>query len=78
VAKGMSLLRRHQNRPHTLCHHCGSNAYYHLQKSTCGKRGYPLYVADSGKDSMRGQHLNPRGQLLRHPVHLKAFNKHTQ
>lgn len=32
------------------------------------------YAAGSGLDSVKEQHLNPRGQLMWHPVHLKDFN----
>ncbi|KAH0505197.1 60S ribosomal protein L37 [Microtus ochrogaster] len=31
---------RRRNKTHTVCRRCGSKAY-HLQKSTCGKCGYP-------------------------------------
>ena len=34
-----------------------------------------LYTADLGMDSMKEQHLNPRGQLFQHPVRLKNFNE---
>ncbi|EHH27932.1 hypothetical protein EGK_18249 [Macaca mulatta] len=37
--KGMSLLGKHREKMHILCHCCSSKAY-HPQKSTCGKRGY--------------------------------------
>ncbi|CAD7689636.1 unnamed protein product [Nyctereutes procyonoides] len=40
MTKGMSSFRKRRNKRHTLCCHCGSKAY-HLQKSTCGKCGYP-------------------------------------
>uniref|UniRef100_A0A8D1AEU0 Ribosomal protein L37 n=1 Tax=Sus scrofa TaxID=9823 RepID=A0A8D1AEU0_PIG len=86
--KGTSSFGKRRNKTHTLCRRCGSKAY-HLQKSTCGKCGYPAKrkrkynwsakaIADSGMDSVKEQHLNPRGQLLRHPVHLKDFSKVTQ
>ncbi|XP_054417086.1 large ribosomal subunit protein eL37-like [Pongo abelii] len=38
--EGTSLFGKHCNKTHALCRHCGSKAY-HLQKSTCGKCGYP-------------------------------------
>uniref|UniRef100_A0A8C7A6A9 60S ribosomal protein L37 n=1 Tax=Neovison vison TaxID=452646 RepID=A0A8C7A6A9_NEOVI len=47
---------------------------YHLQKSTCGKCGYPAKRKRKCMDSVKEQHLSPRGQLLQHPVHLKDFN----
>ncbi|XP_035169804.1 60S ribosomal protein L37-like isoform X1 [Oxyura jamaicensis] len=38
--KGTSSFGKRRNKAHTLCRRCGSKAY-HLQKSTCGKCGYP-------------------------------------
>ncbi|KAM4031875.1 large ribosomal subunit protein eL37-like [Anomaloglossus baeobatrachus] len=38
MTKGTSSFVKRRNKTHTLCRHCGSN---HLQKSTCGKCGYP-------------------------------------
>lgn len=38
--KGTSSFGKRHNKTHTLCRRCGSKAY-HLQKSTCGKCGYP-------------------------------------
>uniref|UniRef100_A0A5F9CLW0 Ribosomal protein L37 n=1 Tax=Oryctolagus cuniculus TaxID=9986 RepID=A0A5F9CLW0_RABIT len=69
MTKGTSSFGKRRNKTHTLCRRCGSKAY-HLQKSTCGKCGYPAKRMDSVKE----QHLNPRGQLLQHPVHLENFN----
>nr|XP_033718554.1 60S ribosomal protein L37-like [Tursiops truncatus] len=40
MMKGTSLFGKCRNKTHMLCHRCGSMAY-HLQKSTCGKCGYP-------------------------------------
>uniref|UniRef100_A0A2K5IXQ5 Large ribosomal subunit protein eL37 n=1 Tax=Colobus angolensis palliatus TaxID=336983 RepID=A0A2K5IXQ5_COLAP len=40
MTKGTSSFGKRRNKTHTLCRHCGSKAYY-LQKSTCGKCGYP-------------------------------------
>ncbi|XP_063113197.1 large ribosomal subunit protein eL37-like [Cavia porcellus] len=40
MKKGTSSFGKCQNKTHTLCRRCGSKAY-HLQKSTCGKCGYP-------------------------------------
>ncbi|XP_041507899.1 60S ribosomal protein L37-like [Microtus oregoni] len=40
ITKGMSFFGKHRNKTYMLCHHCGSKPY-HLQKSTCGKCGYP-------------------------------------
>uniref|UniRef100_A0A8D2LRC0 Large ribosomal subunit protein eL37 n=1 Tax=Varanus komodoensis TaxID=61221 RepID=A0A8D2LRC0_VARKO len=37
---GTSSFGKRRNKTHTLCRRCGSKAY-HLQKSTCGKCGYP-------------------------------------
>ncbi|KAK0147502.1 60S ribosomal protein L37 [Merluccius polli] len=38
--KGTSSFGKRRNKTHALCRRCGSKAY-HLQKSTCGKCGYP-------------------------------------
>uniref|UniRef100_A0A2K6T1A7 Ribosomal protein L37 n=1 Tax=Saimiri boliviensis boliviensis TaxID=39432 RepID=A0A2K6T1A7_SAIBB len=74
MTKGTSSFGKRRNKTHTLCRRCGSKAY-HLQKSTCSKCGYPAKRKRkySGMDSVREQHLKPRGQLLQHPVHLKNF-----
>lgn len=40
VLLGTSSFGKRRNKTHTLCRRCGSKAY-HLQKSTCGKCGYP-------------------------------------
>uniref|UniRef100_A0A8C6CQ01 Ribosomal protein L37 n=1 Tax=Moschus moschiferus TaxID=68415 RepID=A0A8C6CQ01_MOSMO len=40
MMKGTSSFGKRWNKTHTLCRRCGSKAY-HLQKSTCGKCGYP-------------------------------------
>uniref|UniRef100_A0A2K6CLY7 Ribosomal protein L37 n=1 Tax=Macaca nemestrina TaxID=9545 RepID=A0A2K6CLY7_MACNE len=40
MTKGTSSFGKRRNKKHTLCRRCGSKAY-HLQKSTCGKCGYP-------------------------------------
>ncbi|GAB5567302.1 60S ribosomal protein L37 [Prionailurus iriomotensis] len=102
MTKGTSSFGKRRNKTHTLCRRCGSKAY-HLQKSTCGKCGYPakrkrkynwsakakrrnttgtgrmrhlkiVYRRFRSMDSVKEQRLNPRGQLLQHPVHLKDFN----
>uniref|UniRef100_A0A8C5XHM2 Large ribosomal subunit protein eL37 n=1 Tax=Microcebus murinus TaxID=30608 RepID=A0A8C5XHM2_MICMU len=61
------------NKTYTLCRRFGSKAH-HLQKSTCGKCGYAAKHKRKYNRSAKEQHLNPRGQLLQHPVHLKNFN----
>uniref|UniRef100_A0AAQ6IGN0 Ribosomal protein L37 n=1 Tax=Anabas testudineus TaxID=64144 RepID=A0AAQ6IGN0_ANATE len=38
--KGTSSFGKRRNKTHTLCRRCGAKAY-HLQKSACGKCGYP-------------------------------------
>ncbi|KAG7272801.1 hypothetical protein CRUP_017855 [Coryphaenoides rupestris] len=38
--EGTSSFGKRRNKTHGLCRRCGSKAY-HLQKSTCGKCGYP-------------------------------------
>ncbi|XP_078012887.1 large ribosomal subunit protein eL37-like [Phascolarctos cinereus] len=40
MMKGTSFFGKRRNKTHTLYCHCSSKAY-HLQKSTCGKCGYP-------------------------------------
>ena len=40
MTKGMSTFQERGNKTHMLSHRCGSKAC-HLQKSTCGKCGYP-------------------------------------
>merc|ERR1739838_1154688 len=40
MTKGTSSFGKRRNKTHTLCRRCGSKAY-HLQKSSCGKCGYP-------------------------------------
>uniref|UniRef100_A0A4X1VII8 60S ribosomal protein L37 n=1 Tax=Sus scrofa TaxID=9823 RepID=A0A4X1VII8_PIG len=72
---GSSFLPR--NKMHTLS--CSKPC--HLQKSTCGTCGYPARRKRKYHQSMdfvKEQHLNPRGQQLWHPVHLKDFNTVTQ
>uniref|UniRef100_A0A8C6BNE7 Ribosomal protein L37 n=1 Tax=Monodon monoceros TaxID=40151 RepID=A0A8C6BNE7_MONMO len=73
MTKGTSSFGKRRNQMHTLCRRCGSEAD-HLQKSTCGKYGYPAKRKRKYNWSAKEQHLNPRGQLLQHPVHLKDFN----
>ncbi|XP_028720948.1 60S ribosomal protein L37-like [Peromyscus leucopus] len=40
ITKGTSSFGKRRNKTHMLCRRCGSKTY-HLQKSTCGKCGYP-------------------------------------
>ncbi|XP_059783076.1 large ribosomal subunit protein eL37-like [Balaenoptera ricei] len=40
MTKGTSSFGKHRNKTHMLCCRRDSTAY-HLQKSTCGKCGYP-------------------------------------
>uniref|UniRef100_A0A8C2N6B0 60S ribosomal protein L37 n=1 Tax=Cricetulus griseus TaxID=10029 RepID=A0A8C2N6B0_CRIGR len=74
MTKGTSSFGKCRNKTHTLCRRRGSKAY-HLQKSTCGKCGYPAKSKRKYNWSAKGQHLNPRGQLLQHPVHLEDFSQ---
>uniref|UniRef100_A0A8C6I2G0 Ribosomal protein L37 n=1 Tax=Mus spicilegus TaxID=10103 RepID=A0A8C6I2G0_MUSSI len=77
MTKGTSSFGKRRNKTHTLCRRCGSKAY-HLQKSTCGKCGYPAKRKRKynwNMDSVREQHRNPSGQLSQHPVLLKDFNQ---
>uniref|UniRef100_A0A8C8TH84 Large ribosomal subunit protein eL37 n=1 Tax=Peromyscus maniculatus bairdii TaxID=230844 RepID=A0A8C8TH84_PERMB len=72
MTKGTSSFGKRHNKTPTLCCLCSSKAY-HLQKSTCGKCGYPAKRKRKYMDSVKEQHLNPKGQLLQHPVHLEEF-----
>ncbi|XP_043837952.1 60S ribosomal protein L37-like [Dromiciops gliroides] len=51
---------KHQNKMHTLCHHCGSKAY-HLQKLTCGKCGYPAKCKRKYNWSAKAKQCNTTG-----------------
>uniref|UniRef100_A0A670J608 Ribosomal protein L37 n=1 Tax=Podarcis muralis TaxID=64176 RepID=A0A670J608_PODMU len=78
TTKGTSSFGKHSSKMHTLCRRCGPKAI-HLQKSTCGKCGYPAKrkgksTADSEMDSVKEQHQSPRELLLQHPAHLKESN----
>ncbi|KAI1240144.1 hypothetical protein IHE44_0011596 [Lamprotornis superbus] len=52
ATKGTSSFGKRRNKTHTLCRRCGSKAY-HLQKSTCGKCGYPAKHNWSAKAKRR-------------------------
>ncbi|CAD7667464.1 unnamed protein product [Nyctereutes procyonoides] len=52
MTKGMSSFGKHRSKMHTLCRHCGSKAY-HLQKSICGKCGYPAKRNTTGTGQIR-------------------------
>uniref|UniRef100_A0A2I3SKP1 60S ribosomal protein L37 n=2 Tax=Pan TaxID=9596 RepID=A0A2I3SKP1_PANTR len=52
MTKETSSFGKHRDKTHTLCRHCGSMACQ-LQKSTCGKRGYPAKQNTTGTDRMR-------------------------
>uniref|UniRef100_A0A671FR14 60S ribosomal protein L37 n=1 Tax=Rhinolophus ferrumequinum TaxID=59479 RepID=A0A671FR14_RHIFE len=73
MTKGTSFGKRH-NKTHTLFPRCSSKVS-HVEKSTCGKCGYSAKRKRKYNwNSVKEQHLNPRGQLLQHSVHLKDFN----
>uniref|UniRef100_A0A4X2KWC5 Large ribosomal subunit protein eL37 n=1 Tax=Vombatus ursinus TaxID=29139 RepID=A0A4X2KWC5_VOMUR len=66
MMKGTSLFGKHRNKMHTLCHRCGSKAY-HLQKSTCGKCGYPAKCKRKYNWSAKVKRCNITGTgLMRH------------
>uniref|UniRef100_A0A7N5JYD2 60S ribosomal protein L37 n=1 Tax=Ailuropoda melanoleuca TaxID=9646 RepID=A0A7N5JYD2_AILME len=73
MTKGTSSFGKCHDKMCTLCHHYGSKAY-HLWKLTCGKYSYPANRKGKYDWSAKEHHLNPRGQLLQHPVLLKDFN----
>ena len=55
-----------RNKAHTLCCHCGSKAY-HLQKSTCGKCGYPAKSKRKYNWSAKAKRWNTTGtDWMRH------------
>ncbi|XP_036616464.1 60S ribosomal protein L37-like [Trichosurus vulpecula] len=64
--KGTSLFGKRQNKTHPLCCPCGSKAY-HLQKSTCGKCGYPAKRKRKYNWSAKAEQHNTTGcSLMRH------------
>ncbi|XP_051022225.1 60S ribosomal protein L37-like [Acomys russatus] len=61
MMKGSSSFGKCRNKTHTLCRRCGSKAY-HLQKSTCGKCGYPA----KRKRKYNWRHLKIVHRTFRH------------
>nr|XP_039321620.1 60S ribosomal protein L37-like [Saimiri boliviensis boliviensis] len=68
MTKGTSLFGKHHNKTHMLCRRCGSKAY-HLQKSTCGKCGYPAKRRRKYNWSAKAERRNTTG--TRQMRHLK-------
>nr|XP_025840008.1 protein FAM227A isoform X1 [Vulpes vulpes] len=60
MTKRTSSFGKHRNKTHTLCHRCGSKAY-HLQKSTCGKCGYPAKQKRKYNWSAKAKRRNTTG-----------------
>ncbi|NXQ32747.1 RL37 protein, partial [Alaudala cheleensis] len=58
--KGTSSFGKRRNKTHTLCRRCGSKAY-HLQKSTCGKCGYPAKRKRTYNWSTKAKRRNTTG-----------------
>ncbi|NXO75639.1 RL37 protein, partial [Sitta europaea] len=58
--KGTSSFGKRRNKTHTLCRRCGSKAY-HLQKSTCGKCGYPAKRKRNYNWSAKAKRRNTTG-----------------
>ncbi|KAG2466213.1 RL37 protein, partial [Polypterus senegalus] len=58
--KGTSSFGKRRNKTHTLCRRCGSKAY-HLQKSTCGKCGYPAKRKRKYNWSVKAKRRNTTG-----------------
>ncbi|CAJ0941884.1 unnamed protein product [Ranitomeya imitator] len=70
--KGTSSFGKRRNKTHTLCRRCGSKAY-HLQKSTCGKCGYPAKRKRKYNWSAKAKRRNTTGTgRMRH---LKVVNR---
>ncbi|XP_043849487.1 60S ribosomal protein L37-like [Dromiciops gliroides] len=66
TVNGTSSFGKHQNKMHTSCYHCGSEAY-HLQKSTCGKCGYPAKRKRKYNRSAKAKRHNTSGtNQMRH------------
>ncbi|XP_027698346.1 60S ribosomal protein L37-like [Vombatus ursinus] len=60
MTKRTSSFGKRQNKMHTLCCHCGSKAY-HIQKSTCGKCGYPAKCKRKHNWSAKAKQRNTTG-----------------
>ncbi|XP_038177501.1 60S ribosomal protein L37-like [Arvicola amphibius] len=60
MRKGMSSFRKRCNKTHTLCLRRASKAY-HLQKSTCGKCGYPAKCKRKYNWSAKAKRQNTTG-----------------
>ncbi|XP_038180232.1 60S ribosomal protein L37-like [Arvicola amphibius] len=60
MTKGTSSFGKRRNKTHTWCRRCGSKAY-HLQKSTCGKCGYPAKRKRKYNWSARAKRRNTTG-----------------
>ncbi|ELW71518.1 60S ribosomal protein L37 [Tupaia chinensis] len=64
--KGTSSFGKLRNKMHTLCCRCGSKAC-HLQKSTCGKCGYPAKCKRKYNWSAKAKRHNTTGtDRMRH------------
>ncbi|GLD71502.1 60S ribosomal protein L37 [Lates japonicus] len=77
MTKGTSSFGKRRNKTHTLCRRCGSKAY-HLQKSTCGKCGYPEKRKRKYNWSAKAKRRNTTGTgRLRHlkVVYRRSRNK---
>uniref|UniRef100_A0A452ELJ7 Large ribosomal subunit protein eL37 n=1 Tax=Capra hircus TaxID=9925 RepID=A0A452ELJ7_CAPHI len=88
MTKGRSSFGKRRSKTHTLCCRWASKAY-HLQKLTCynwnAKDKRPNTTRSGRMRRLKtvyprfrhgfceGLHLNPREQLLQHPVHLQDF-----
>ncbi|EQB79059.1 5-AMP-activated protein kinase catalytic subunit alpha-1 [Camelus ferus] len=77
MTKGTSSFGKRRNKTHTLCRRCGSKAY-HLQKSTCGKCGYPAKRKRKYNWSAKAKRRNTTGTgRMRHlKIVYRRFREH--
>ncbi|KAM6224468.1 large ribosomal subunit protein eL37-like [Rhynchocyon petersi] len=74
MTMGTSSFGKRRNKMHILCRHCGSKVY-HMQKSTCGKCGYPVKCKRKYKWSVKAKRRNPTstGRMLHLKIVYRRF-----